>query len=369
VAQVFSGRLLAAGGARQGSLTVDGGHISALGPGGGGRTAAWVVPGFIDLQVNGAFGIDLAGEPERVGELAARLPATGVTGFLPTLISATADRIEAWAARIAEAAAGASGARVLGLHLEGPFLSAERPGAHEVAIIRAADAACFARLLALPALRLVTIAPERADALDRIARLCARGVAVSLGHTAADLEQMRGGIDAGARLVTHLFNAMTGFSHRAPGALGAALIDPRVVLGLIADGVHVHPAAVELAVRAAGPDRIALVTDAMAAAGMGPGRAWLAGREVEVDAVSARLADGTLAGSILTLDQAVRNMAAWSRLGAEAALRMASEVPARALELAAGGRLEVGAPADLVLLDDQLTVEATYVAGALVHER
>ena len=371
MAQVFSGRILVAGGARQGSLTVEEGRISALGgPAGGGRAAAWVVPGFIDLQVNGAFGIDLAGEPARVGELAARLPATGVTGFLPTLISATADRIEDWAARIAAAADGpAGGARVLGLHLEGPFLSPERPGAHEVAVIRAADAACFERLLALPALRLVTIAPERADALARIARLSARGVAVSLGHTAADLDQMRGGIDAGARLVTHLFNAMTGFTHRAPGALGAALIDPRVVLGLIADGVHAHPAAVELAVRAAGPDRIALVTDAMAAAGMGPGRARLAGREVEVDAVSARLADGTLAGSILTLDQAVRNMAAWSRLGAEAALRMATEVPARALELDAGGRIEVGAPADLVLLDDQLAVEATYVGGTLVHER
>jgi N-acetylglucosamine-6-phosphate deacetylase len=368
VAIELGGRILLPDGVRPGAVTVERGRIAAIHQHAppGARRAAWVAPGLIDLQVNGGFGIDLATRPERVGELAARLPATGVTGFLPTLISAAADDFEAWAARIA--AAPPAGARVVGLHLEGPFLSPERPGAHDVAIIRAADDSCFERMLALAALRLVTIAPERGGALDRIRRLVARGVAVSLGHTAADLDQMRAGIDAGACLVTHLYNAMTGFSHRAPGAVGAALLDPRVALGLIADGVHSHPAAVELAVRAAGASRIALVTDAMAGAGMPPGRAVLAGREVVVDAVSARLPDGTLAGSILTLDQAVRNAAAWSGLGAEAALRMASEVPARALGLAAG-RIAVGAPADLVQLDDELHVEATFVAGEPVYER
>jgi N-acetylglucosamine-6-phosphate deacetylase len=367
--QTFAGRILTPDGARAGSLTIEEGRIAAIGPGEGvGRAAAWISPGLIDLQVNGGFGIDLATEPERVVELATRLPETGVTGFLPTLVSAPADRFEPWAAEVAAAETGI-GARVFGLHLEGPFLSPERPGAHDAAIIRAADDDCFERMLALPGLRLVTMAPERAQAIARIGRLVARGVMVSLGHTAADLDEMRAGLDAGARLVTHVYNAMTGFSHRAPGALGAALIDPRAVLGLIADGVHVHPAAVELAVRAAGPMRIALVTDAMAAAGMGPGRAELAGRAVEVDEVSARLADGTLAGSILTLDRAVRNAAVWSRLGAEAALRMATEVPARALGLSTGGALAVGAPADLVLFDDELQVVATYVGGALAWER
>jgi len=369
VALELAGRILLPGGVQTGCVTVAEGRIAAIGehipP--AARRAAWVVPGLIDLQVNGAFGIDLAGEPERVGELAARLPATGVTGFLPTLISAPAEHFESWAARIASAPR-RGGARILGLHLEGPFLSAERPGAHDVAIIRAADAACFERMLALPDLRLVTMAPERPHALERIARLVARGVAVSLGHTAADLDEMRAGIDAGARLVTHLYNAMTGFSHRAPGAIATALLDRRVVLGLIADGVHAHPAAVELAVRAAGADRIALVTDAMAAAGMGPGTTTLAGREVRVDAVSARLPDGTLAGSILALDQAVRNAADWSRLGPESALRMASEVPARALGLSAG-RIALGAPADLVLLDDNLSVESTLIGGETVYQR
>jgi N-acetylglucosamine-6-phosphate deacetylase len=366
VAIELAGRILLPDGARPGAVTVERGRIAAIHDQAppGARRVAWVAPGLIDLQVNGGFGVDLASEPERIGELAARLPATGVTGFLPTLVSANADAGERWAAGVAAAA---RGARVLGIHLEGPFLSPERPGAHDVAIIRAADDACFERMLALPRLRLVTLAPERPGALDRIRRLVARGVAVSLGHTAADLDEMRAGIDAGAGLVTHLYNAMTGFSHRAPGALGAALLDPRVALGLIADGVHAHPAAVELAVRAAGADRIALVTDAMAGAGMGPGRAALAGREVVIDAVSARLADGTLAGSILTLDQAVRNAAAWSGLGAEAALRMASEVPARALGLAAG-LIAPGAPADLVLLDEELRVEATFIAGEAVYE-
>ena len=392
----LAGRLLTPDGAGDGSITVEEGRIAAIEPGDtGGRAAAWISPGLIDLQVNGGFGIDLATEPERVIELAMRLAETGVTGFLPTLVSSPADRFEPWAAAIqlssgsgwvvpptrralrarspdpspSQPAETGTGARVLGLHLEGPFLSPERPGAHDAAVIRAADDDCFERLLALPGLRLVTMAPERAQAIARIGRLVARGVTVSLGHTAADLDQMRAGLDAGARLVTHVYNAMTGFSHRAPGALGAALIDPRAVLGLIADGIHVHPAAVELAVRAAGPQRIALVTDAMAAAGMGPGRAELAGRAVEVDEVSARLPDGTLAGSILTLDRAVRNAAVWSRLGAEAALRMATEVPARALDLSAAGALAVGAPADLVLFDDELRVVATYVGGALAWER
>lgn len=367
-ALAFSGRILMPDGTRSGTLTVEQGRIAAIEEGARGRPVAWIAPGLIDLQVNGAFGVDLASEPERLAELAARLPATGVTGFLPTLISSTADAFEDWAARISGAAAAGAGARVLGLHLEGPFLSPERRGAHDGELIRAADAACFERMLALPGLRLVTLAPERPGALERIARLVARGVAVSLGHTAADHDQMRAGFDAGARLVTHLYNAMTGFSHRAPGALGAALLDRRAVLGLIADGVHAAPPAVELAARVAGAGRIALVTDAMAAAGMAPGGYRLAGQAVTVDRDSARLADGTLAGSTLTLDRAVRNMAAWSGLGPEAALRMASEVPARGLGLAAGV-IEIGAAADLVLLDGELAVEATLVGGRPVFQR
>jgi N-acetylglucosamine-6-phosphate deacetylase len=299
------------------------------------------------------------------------LPETGVTGFLPTLVSSppeTIARAAAWPELVAPAAAAA---RPLGLHLEGPFLSPARAGAHRREVIAAAeqDPDRFDQLLATPHLALVTLAPERPGAIARIERLVAAGIPVSLGHTAADEAEMRAGFGAGARLVTHLYNAMSGFHHRAPGAVGAAITDTRVRLGLIADGVHAAPTALEVAVRAAGPERIALVTDAMAAAGMPPGRYTLAGRAVDVDLRAARLEDGTLAGSILAIDQAVRNLARWTSLAPEQVLRMASAVPARALGLAHTGELEVGRDADLVLLDRELDIVATYVAGELAFER
>jgi N-acetylglucosamine-6-phosphate deacetylase len=215
--------------------------------------------------------------------------------------------------------------------------------------------------------RLVTVAPERPGALRFIRRLVARGVVVSLGHTGASHEEMLRGAAAGARMVTHLFNAMAPFAHRAPGAVGAALIDDRLTCGLIADGVHCHAAAIRLAVRAKGPERVALVTDAMAAAGMPPGRYRLGGRPVSSDGVAARLADGTLAGSLLTMDRAVRNTVELAGVPVPDALRMASEVPARLLGLRHG--LARGRAADLVLLDRGLGVQATIVAGALSAPR
>src|SRR5690606_19494402 len=183
---------------------------------------------------------------------------TGVTSFLPTLVSSPLEEMEraaAWPELAAAAPAG--GARALGLHLEGPLLAPQRAGAHDRAVIEAAEAdpGLLDRMLALPHLRLVTLAPERPGALDRIARLVAAGITVSLGHTDADRDAVRAAASAGARLVTHLYNAMSGFAHRAPGAVGAALTDDRLVLGLIADGVHADPDAVALAVRAAGPGR------------------------------------------------------------------------------------------------------------------
>jgi N-acetylglucosamine-6-phosphate deacetylase len=224
-------------------------------------------------------------------------------------------------------------------------------------------------MLALPHLRLVTLAPERPGALDRIRRLRAAGVVVSLGHTGAGHDAMRAAADAGATMVTHLYNAMSGLGHREPGAVGAALTDDRLTLGLSDDGVHAHPAALALAVRAAGPDRIALVTDAMAAAAMPEGRYALAGRPVEVDRSSARLADGTLAGSILTMAEAVVRMVALAGVPPELALGMASAVPARVLGLVDAGEIEVGRTADLVVLDQGLGLAATYIGGMAVYER
>ena len=166
---------------------------------------------------------------------------------------------------------GVPGARVLGLHLEGPFLAPGKKGAHALDAIEAADDALFSELLAEESVRLVTLAPERAGALDRIARLVERGVLVSMGHSEATFEQFEAGIDAGARMATHLFNAMSQLDSRAPGAVGAALVDERVTVGLIADGIHTHPANLALTARAKGIGGIALVSDMMAAAGMPPG--------------------------------------------------------------------------------------------------
>jgi N-acetylglucosamine-6-phosphate deacetylase len=327
-----------------------------------------VAPGLIDLQVNGAFGVEVGTSAEALRHLAGQLPSTGVTAFLPTLVSSPPELYPRVFEAFAEAR-GAAGAQALGLHLEGPFLSPKRAGAHRVKAIHEASEEVFAAWLAAESVRLVTLAPERDGAHERIRRLRERGVVVSLGHTNASYEEFQGGVDQGATMVTHLFSAMSGFLHRAPGAVGAALLDDRVTAGLIVDGVHSHPAAVKLAIRTKGAERIALVTDAIAGAGTSPGVYQIDGQDILVEATLARLPDGTLAGSILTLDQAVRYAVSLGGASVADALRMASEVPARVLGLHEKGRLAAGADADLVLLDADLAVRATFVGGRSHYER
>jgi len=369
------GRLLLDGRLMLGVVIVEGGNISEV------RTgdldadlprplvdAAIVSPGLVDLQINGAFGFEVGADAAALRALAARLPETGVTTFLPTIVSSPAERYREAAAAFA-AARGAPGARMPGLHLEGPLLGEERAGAHSPAAIRAAASTLddvLDELLAAGVVSLVTVAPERPGALPLIRRLREAGVTVALGHTDATFEQMTGGIDAGATLVTHLYNTMRGFHHREPGAVGAALLDDRVAVSLIADGIHAHPAALNLALRTKGPQRMVLVTDAVAAAGMPPGEVRLGGAAVFSDGKAARLEDGTLAGSVLTLDRAVR--VAVSRGGArlEEALTMASTNPARLLGLPKTGRLASGYDADLVLWDSSMQVEGVFIGGKKV---
>ncbi|MGQ0504394.1 MAG: N-acetylglucosamine-6-phosphate deacetylase, partial [Myxococcaceae bacterium] len=256
------GRLLLPEGLTPGTLSVEDGRIVEIS-----RTsqasapeleAEIVAPGFIDLQINGAFGVDVGDGGDAVRTLCGRLPSTGVTAFLPTAISSYPDEY----ARVFEAfkaASGAPGAVALGLHLEGPLLG--RAGAHRQEVLDAVQEDWLERLLDHGGVRLMTLAPERPFAPDWIRRLRAQDVIVSLGHTACDSEIFERAVEAGATMATHLFNVMSPFGHRTPGAAGAALADDRVICGIIADGVHVHPTALKVALRTKGPDRLALVTD------------------------------------------------------------------------------------------------------------
>lgn len=337
--------------------------------------ASYVAPGFVDLQVNGGFGHEVAEDPAALTALARALPATGVTTFLPTLVSRAPERYSRCFAAFDVARAATKvdplAARPVGLHLEGPLLAPSRAGAHDRAAIEGATAALLSQLSDPGRVALVTLAPERRDALMLITHLRARGIAISLGHTDASFEVFTAGVDAGATLATHVWNAMSPLHHRAPGAVGAALADDRVTALAIPDGVHTHPAAFTIALRAKGLERLGLVTDAVAAAGTAAGTVTaLAGRPVLTDGASARLEDGTLAGSTLTMDQAIRNARRFAGLSPAAAVYLATTVPARALgRLGAVPLVRPGAAADLVLLDAELEVQATLVGGRLAFQR
>jgi len=290
--------------------------------------------GMIDIQVNGAGGFDLTEEPESLWRVGTVLARYGTTAFLPTLVSASWSIVErAQAALAAGAPAGYTGAEPLGWHVEGPFISPLRSGAHDPASLKAPDVAAVGGWSPATGIRMVTLAPELPGALDVVQVLVSNGVVVSAGHSAATYDQAIAGFDAGIRAVTHLFNAMAPLDHREPGIVGAALVDTRVTIGMIPDGLHVHPAVVRLVRQAVGGDRLVVVTDAIAALGMPPGIHRLAGRQVDCDETSARLPNGVLAGSVLGLEQAVRNLAHYAHIDRLEAVRAVTEVPARLLGL------------------------------------
>jgi N-acetylglucosamine-6-phosphate deacetylase len=325
-------------------------------------------PGFIDLQCNGGLGVDLASEPERLWELAAALPRWGVTAWLPTIVTSPIGIVErALEALAAGPPDGWVGAAPLGLHLEGPFLAPTKKGAHAEALLRSPTLAAVEGWSREAGVALVTLAPELDGALEVIEALVERGVVVSIGHSAATAAQATVAVDAGATWVTHLFNAMAPLHHREPGLVGVALTDDRLHVGLIADGVHVHPTVVALAQRALG-DRLTLVTDAVAALGMAPGEQVLGRARVTVGDDGVRLADGTLAGSNLAMDQAVRNLVAFTGGAPESAVHAASTAPAALLGDQQRGTLEAGALADVVLLTEALDVALTLVDGEVAHD-
>jgi N-acetylglucosamine-6-phosphate deacetylase len=363
----------------RGAALLDAGRIVAVGP------AAHVpcppdaqvldadglllTPGFIDLQFNGGFGQDFTDDPTAIWPVAAQLPQHGVTAFLPTIITAPLEKSAAGQRVITEGRpAGYRGATPLGLHIEGPFLNPTKKGAHNANYLRLATLDAVADWSPATGVRLATLAPELPGALEVIEALSSRGVLISAGHSAATYDEALAGFDAGVRYGTHLFNAMPSLLARDPGLVGALLTDDRPTVGLIADGIHTHPAMIKLIWQALGPRRLNLVTDAMGALGMPPGTYLLGDYEVIVDDTCCRLASGSLAGSILAMDQALRNLVALTGCPLEDALQTITTTPARAIGLDhERGQIAAGYVADLVLLSPDLHVRGTVVAGELVY--
>ncbi|MFT3798281.1 N-acetylglucosamine-6-phosphate deacetylase [Microbacterium sp.] len=353
-------------------VALDGGVVSAVGTGQGWRAhageviaggGAYLTPGFIDIHGHGGGGASFDEGAAAIATARAVHRAHGTTRAVVSLVTAPIDDLAARVAVVADLAA--RDATILGSHLEGPFLDPAHKGAHTESLLRPADAAAVERLLAAGrgTIRQVTLAPELPGGMDATRRFVAAGVAVAVGHTGATAEQARAAFDAGATLLTHAFNAMPGIHHRAPGPVVAAMRDRRVTLELVADGVHVHPDVIALTFAQA-PGRVALVTDAMAAAGAADGHYELGALSVTVTHGTARLdANGAIAGSTLTQDAALRLVVAGG-LPLSAAVAALTSVPARAIGVADRfGSLRVGAAADAVLLDDALRVTGVWVDG------
>jgi N-acetylglucosamine-6-phosphate deacetylase len=346
-----------------GDVEVIDGRVAAVGCVPAGRSGL-AVPGLIDLHVHGCGGVDfLHADGDGWARGARCLLSGGVTAYQPTFVSAPADQLVAAVAALRTPPGG--GPRVLGAHLEGPFLAPNRLGAHNPQHRRDPDIGLLERLVSAGPVTEVTLAPELPGALDLVERLVGRGVVVSVGHTDASVPQARAAFAAGARCVTHLCNAMRPLHQRDPGVVGAALTDDAVVIELIVDGYHLADDMVRLIWRVAG-DRVALVTDGTAAAGMPDGTHAFGDSVVTVSSGAVRTPRGALAGSALTMIDAVRNL---HRLGVPlvAAVNAATRVPARLLRHSELGALRPGAAADIAVLRDDMTVRETIVAGRRLH--
>jgi N-acetylglucosamine-6-phosphate deacetylase len=364
-----------------GFVVVDQGRIARVGdgppPAQAGPVLAFpdgtLIPGLIDLQVNGGAGIDcLRCGPEVYDVLGRYLAATGVTAYLPTITSAPLEEMRQ-AAGVAAAAVRRRGPypAVVGVHLEGPYLNPLRRGAHRAQDLRPPQVAEIAETCrrAQGTVRVVTLAPELEGAEAVIRWLAGEQIIASVGHTDAGFDEVTAAARWGVRMATHIFNAMRGFHHREPGAAGAALLTPALAVGVIADLIHLHPATLRLIARVAGMSRVVLVTDAMAAAGMERGTFTLGPQTVVVREGVPRLSDGTLAGSVLQMARGVWNFAEAAGVPLREAVHSASALPARLLGLAHKGRVAPGCDADLVVLDREGRVVLTLVRGEVAFQR
>ena len=332
-----------------------------------------IAPGYVDLHIHGSAGYDVMDDTaEALPAIEQLLARHGVTSYFPTTVTAPMDTTLRALERLANAiekrernnADGKIRALPLGIHLEGPFISHARRGVHPPENLLAPTMPLFEKFwqAARGRIRMMTIAPELEDALEVIAEAARRGVCVSLGHSDADFAAAERGIAAGARHATHTFNAMRPLDHRSPGILGAVLTDRRVSADIIADGVHLDPAIVKLFADAKGATQTVLITDAISATGMPEGRYRLGSFEVDVRDGKC-MVDGKLAGSVLTMDRAVRNLARFAEWDLPQAVAAASQNPARVARIANKGVLAVGADADFVVLNSEGEVLRTFVGG------
>ncbi|OEV04963.1 N-acetylglucosamine-6-phosphate deacetylase [Streptomyces oceani] len=367
------------------TLTVEGAVITAHGPGRAADSAAgppagpaadpacasydltghWLLPGFVDTHVHGgggtSFSTDVAEEARRVIHTHRR---HGTTTMVASTVTGDLDDLARQAGALSELVEQGD---LAGLHFEGPFISADRCGAHEPTLLRDPDPADVRKLIdaARGTARMMTLAPELPGGLESVRLLVEHGVIAAIGHTDASYDTTRAAVDAGASVATHLFNAMPGLGHRAPGPIAALLADERITVELINDGTHLHPAVLQLAFRHAGAERVAFITDAMSATGVGDGPYTLGPMRVEVRDGVARLADtGSIAGSTLTLDQAFRRAVTVDGLSVPDTVRALCGNPARLLGVADRvGSLEVGKDADLVVLDAEFALAGVMRKG------
>ncbi|MGY1436438.1 N-acetylglucosamine-6-phosphate deacetylase [Streptomyces reniochalinae] len=354
------------------TVTVEDRHlVDAAGPGEAAELdlgGHWIVPGFVDMHVHGGGGASFsAGTHEESLTVIDTHRRHGTTTMAASTVTGDLDDLSRQAGSLSELV---EQGELAGIHFEGPFIACNRRGAHEESLLRDPDPGDVRKLLdaARGQAVMMTLAPERPGGLDSVRLLADSGVIAAVGHTDGSYESTREAIDAGATVATHLFNAMPPLGHRAPGPVTALLEDPRVTVELINDGIHLHPAALQLAFRAAGADRVAFITDAMGAAGMGDGRYPLGNLEVEVREGVARLVEGdSIAGSTLTLDRAFKRAVTVDGLPVTDAVAALSANPARLLGVADRvGSLEPGKLADLVVLDQQFEPAGVMRHGAWV---
>lgn len=332
----------------------------------------FVIPGFIDIHIHGATGFDtMDATQQALDGLASALPCEGTTSFLATTMTQSESAISKALVNASLFQAQDNQAEMLGVHLEGPFISPDRAGAQPIEHIRKPSIPLFEQWQKQSGnrIKLVTIAPETDGGIAFIEELSKSGVLVSIGHSDATAEIVSKAVEAGARHVTHLYNQMSPFHHREPGLVGACLLEDKLSVELIADFIHSHPKALELAFRQKKAQRVILITDAMRAKGLEPGIYDLGGQDVHVNHSEARLGDGTLAGSVLTMENATKNMKSATGCTISELVAMTSTNAAKKLGLSNKGRIEAGKDADFTIIDENWNVQMTICRGTIAYTR